>query len=131
MTTKLAIGILASKSPMNRSVLGVASSLPGGHLFCEEFLVADSAVQALAAECSDLELCHIQPTPVLGRVVEDHAAQELARFPRAKDLDEARSEVCVEVVDHQMDASGRTVNDVDQALHESDEVCLPSVVGNL
>ena len=37
--------------------------------------VADSAVQALAAEHADLDLGHVEPTGMLGGVVELQAAQ--------------------------------------------------------
>jgi hypothetical protein len=42
VTTKLAIGILTGKCPLDGSVLGVAPSLPGSHLLCDDLLVADS-----------------------------------------------------------------------------------------
>jgi hypothetical protein len=42
VATKFAIGILTSKRPLDDSVLGVAPSLPGSHLFCESRLVADT-----------------------------------------------------------------------------------------
>jgi len=128
VTTKLPIGVLTGKCPLDGSVLGVAPSLPGSHLFCDELLVADSTIQALAAECRNLDFGHVQPTGVLGCVVEDDAAQEFARHPRTKNLDEARSEVSVEVVEDQVDAPRGAINGVDQVLHEGDEVRLASMV---
>ena len=87
---------------MDGSVLGVAPSLPGSHFLCEKFLIADSTIQALPSERGDLDFRHVQPTGVLGRVVKDDAAQQLARHPRTEDLDEACSKVRVEIVEDQM-----------------------------
>lgn len=44
--------------------------LPGGDFADETVGVVDSAVQALAAEHADLDLDHVEPTGMLGSVVE-------------------------------------------------------------
>src|ERR1700690_2823804 len=105
MATELPIGILASECPLDGTVLGIAASLPCADLFGDEFLIADPPVQALASEGGDLDFGHVQPTSVLGRVVEDDPTQQLAGCPYAQDLGETCPEVRVEVIEHQMDAS--------------------------
>src|SRR5271169_1202953 len=131
VTTELAIRVLTSECPLDSSVLGVAASLPGCDLFCEEFLIADTAVQALATERRDLDFRHVQPAGVLGRVVKHDAAQQFVGHARAKDLDEARSEVCVQVVEHQMDTPRRPVDGIEQVLHEGHKVDLGSMIRDL
>src|SRR5271169_587045 len=131
MTTELAIRILTGKCPLDGSVLSVASSLPGSDFFCEKFLIADSTVQALATERGDLDFRHVQPTGVLGRVVKDDTAQQFAGHPRTEDLDEARSEVRVEIVEDQMDAPCRPVDGIEQVLNEGHKVRLASMVRDL
>ena len=49
---------------------GVAPLLPGGDLRLEGREVGHAPVQALAAEDTQLDLGHVQPTAVLGRVVD-------------------------------------------------------------
>jgi hypothetical protein len=131
MAAQLPIGILASKRPLDGSELGVATSLPGGHLTREELWVANAAVQALASERGDFDFCHVQPACMFWGVVEDHPTKKLACGLGAKGLDKAGSEVGAQVVDHQMDASGRPVHGVDQVLREGDEVRLASMIGDL
>ena len=54
--------------------------LPGGDFADEALGVVDSTIQALAAEHSDLDLDHVEPTGVLGNVVEFDAAKQAARL---------------------------------------------------
>jgi hypothetical protein len=48
----------------------------------EAFGVVDPAVQALAAQDTDLDLDHVEPAGVLGSVVELQTAQDAASFGR-------------------------------------------------
>ncbi len=49
---------------------GVALVLPRLDFRDEALALADAAAQALAAQNADLDLDHVQPTGVLGRVME-------------------------------------------------------------
>jgi hypothetical protein len=62
MTAELLIRVLTGRCPLDGSVLGVAPSLPGSDFLCEKFLIADSTVQALPTERSDLDFRYVQPT---------------------------------------------------------------------
>lgn len=42
--------------------------------------MVDTSIQALAVEDADLDLDHVEPTGVLGRVVEFQTAQDAAGF---------------------------------------------------
>lgn len=53
-----------------------------------------------------------------------NTAQQMRGFIFAQDLLEALAEVRVQIVQHQMDASGRTVDLLDQAACESDKIDL-------
>ena len=111
-----------SKGPLDGLPLGVATSLPSGHLTSEELLVADSAVQALTPECGDLDFGDVQPACMFGCVVEDHPAKKLGRGAGAKGLLKAGAERGTQVVENQMDACGRTIHGADQMLYEGDEL---------
>ena len=129
--TQLPVCSLASKRPLDGLPLGVATSLPSGHLTSEELLVAYATVQALTPERGDLYLGHVQPACMFGRVVEHHPAKKLGRGPHAKGLHKAGTEMSTQVVEDQMDACGRTVHPVNQMLHEGDEVHLATMLGYL
>jgi hypothetical protein len=45
-------------------------SRPGGDLGDQKFAIGDAAVETLATQHADLDLDHVEPAGVLGRVVE-------------------------------------------------------------
>lgn len=65
----------------------------------------DFALQKLATEDADLDLGHIQPTRMLGCVVELHSAQELGGRAFAQHVVEALSGVDVQVVQNQVNSA--------------------------
>jgi hypothetical protein len=79
MPSQLLICVLSSECPLDGSLQRVSRLLPGIDLAAQEFSAVDAPVQALATEDADLDLRHVQPTGVLGRVVEFDAPQELCR----------------------------------------------------
>ena len=68
MTSQFLIRILSSEVPLEGSLLGVASLLPSIDLVVQRWPAGDPSIQTLAAEDADLDLCHVEPTRVLGRV---------------------------------------------------------------
>ena len=78
MSSKLAICVLLSELPFDGSLLLVPVDPPGVNFAAQQFTVADAAIQALAAEDADLDLCHVEPTCVLRCVVAMHPAQQRA-----------------------------------------------------
>ena len=54
--------------------------LPCGNFADEALGVVDSAIQALAGEHADLDLDHVEPTGMLGGVVELQSAQNSPGF---------------------------------------------------
>ena len=61
---------------------GIALVLPCCDLADEVRCVINAAIEALAVENADLDLDHVEPTGVLGRVVELEAAQDAAGLGR-------------------------------------------------
>ena len=78
MSTELQIRILTSECPLDGSLRDVTSLLPRVNLALQKISVFNTSIQALTAENADLNLRHVQPTRMLGRVVEAHATQQLA-----------------------------------------------------
>src|SRR5215207_1736327 len=62
--------LLDREHPFQVCAGAIALALPGGDLALEFLAVVDAPVQALALEHADLDLDHVEPTRVLGGVVE-------------------------------------------------------------
>ena len=105
MASKLVVCVLSSELPLDGSAQRVVTSgLPGIDFALQKLRRWDSAIQALAAEDADLDLCHVEPTRMLGCVVEAHSAQQRAGRTLAQYVLEALSEVDVQVVQHEVRA---------------------------
>jgi hypothetical protein len=76
VTLQLSIRVLSSELPLDGSSLGVSVTLPRFDLGLQALPGWNTTVQALAAEDADLDLRHVQPTRMLGRVVELHPAHQ-------------------------------------------------------
>jgi len=105
MRSEFLIRILSSEPPFDGSSLVVARLLPGIDLGSQQAAVGDSPIQALTTEDADLDLRHVQPTRVLGCVVELHATQEPCSRAPAQHIVETLSEVSIQVVQHQVNAA--------------------------
>src|SRR6266852_5652636 len=76
MAAQLPIRVSARKTPLDAASSGIAPLLPSGD-FCDEgSLLGSTARQALALQDSDLDLGHVQPARMVGRVVELDPAQQ-------------------------------------------------------
>ncbi len=62
-------------SHVARHAMGVALLLPGCDFGDDGVFVVDTTVEALAPQDADLDLDHVEPTGVLGRVVELQSLQ--------------------------------------------------------
>ncbi len=71
--SQLGSGLLGGEFPLDPGTGRVALLLPNRDLGGENIMSADAAIQALAAHHADLDLSHVQPTCVLGRVVKFQA----------------------------------------------------------
>src|SRR6476469_1644023 len=62
--------IVGGETPIDRASTLVALTNPGRHLPFDGLPIAKAPLQTLALEDAQFNLCHVQPTPVLGRVVD-------------------------------------------------------------
>ena len=67
-------------------------------------MAVDAAVQALAAQHANLDFDHVQPTGVLGDVVEFQAAEQASGFARREGLVKCSGRVGRQIVQHDADA---------------------------
>jgi hypothetical protein len=72
---EFAISILPGKFSLDGSSLIVAIALPGDHFVAKGLAIGESPIRALATQDADLDLSHVEPTGVLGLVMELGAAQ--------------------------------------------------------
>ncbi len=93
--------------------------------------VFNAAVEALAAQHSDLDLDHVEPAGVLWGVVELQATQDAMRLGRGEGLVEGARRVGRQIVLYHPDAVGVGIMDVDEIAHALGVVfgCLP--IGDL
>src|SRR5260370_719956 len=73
-------GFLDCEHPIDAGTSGVSLLFPCGDRAGEVVGIVDPAVQALAAQHADLDFDHIEPTGVLGSVVEFQALQNSPGF---------------------------------------------------
>src|SRR3989442_7421132 len=92
----------------------IACCLPSGDLLPNLGDCVDAAVQTLTVHYADLDLGHVQPTGVLGRVMKFQFLQDAPSLIRRKGLVQTRSRVRVQVVHHQADLPGVRIMHIHQ-----------------
>src|SRR6266487_54482 len=97
----LSASISAGKAPMDAAVMRIALSRQGHNVLPEVIEALDAFGQTPPLKNADLDLGHIQPTAMLGRVMHLQSLPDALRFLRWERLVEAGRRVCVEIVHHQ------------------------------
>src|SRR5215216_143257 len=97
-TGELDAGIGGGELPADAPALGVAGGEPGSDLLGERLVIGDTRGQALAGQDAELDLGDVQPTAVLGRVMELQLGGEASGFGGREGLIERGRGVGVEVV---------------------------------
>ena len=100
----------------------VSLGLPGVDLSNEAVAVFDATIEALAFEHADLDLNHVEPAGVFGRVVELEPPDHAARLGRWEGGVESSGGVGGEVVEDDADALGFWEVDIDKLAHAKGEV---------
>ena len=124
------ICMLTREAPTDRSAASVVFALPGADLDRQGIAIDEAAIQALPGQYADFDFGHIQPTRVFGCVVKPHTFEQARSGALAEHILKAFSEVSVQVVQHQMDATCRPVDLLDQMLNEGHEVRLAAMIGD-
>ena len=99
----------------------VSLRLPDVDLGNEPVAAFDAAIETLAFEHADLDLNHVEPAGVLGRVVELKPPEHAARFGRWESGVESGSGVGGEVIEDDADALGLWEVDIDEFAHAKGE----------
>src|SRR3954447_24160642 len=102
----LGAGLFGREHPDHARAGGISFALPGGDLALELGAVVDAPIQALSLEHADLDLDHVEPARVLGRVMELQPPQDAVCLRGRKGLVERAPRVGGEIVLDDPDALG-------------------------
>src|SRR5688572_5187098 len=111
-------GISGRESPVHLAACGVAVRFPGRNLPRQVGQVWNALVQALPSQHAQFDLRHVQPTPVLGCVMQLQLLRQPPGLLRRKGFIQRAQGVGVQVVLHQDDPFGRRVVNVHQVLDD-------------
>jgi hypothetical protein len=111
-TAHFGAGLIGCEHPFDGGADGVSLSFPCGDFVDEALWIVDSAVQALAAEYTDLDLDHIEHAVVFWGVVELQASQNSLGFGGRECLIESAGRVGRQVVLHNPDVLGIGIMDI-------------------
>lgn len=75
MACHFQVSFFTSEGPLHAALLCVTPLLPCVDLPHQGVMLPDAAIQALTMQGADFDLCHIQPTGMLGGIVEHHTRE--------------------------------------------------------
>ena len=114
---ELGSGAQYAEAPIDAGLSLVSFQFQGLDLPAERFLVRETLPEAAAGDNTELDLRHIQPTAMLGRVVKLQTPRYAPRLLRRKSLVQRRLAVGIEIVQHQADHRDIGVGLVYQPAH--------------
>src|SRR5438876_9969545 len=97
----LSPSISAGKAPMDTRLLRIALSRQGHNVLPQMIEALDAFGQTASFKNADLDLGHIEPTAMFGRVMHLQSLPDALRFLRGKRLVEAGRRMRIEIVHHQ------------------------------
>ena len=103
---QLDASVLSSELPVDLGLPVVAIPFPSVDLLAHDGEVGDASIQALAAESAQLDFGDIEPTAVLGGVVDLEALGQRPGLLRRVGLVQRLDPVCVQVIHDEHDALG-------------------------
>src|SRR5437764_8943173 len=128
---KLDAGIGGGEAPVHRRLGAGASRFPGRHLPGQGGGVGNAPVETLTAEEGEFALRHVQPTAMLGGVVQFQAVQEAAGFDGGERLIQGAAHMGVQVIEHQANLDRVRIVAIDQVADGVRPVLLRPVRGDL
>jgi len=77
------VGLICCEHPFDAGAAVISRALPGCDFAAQSFGFVDPAIQALTAQEAGLDLDHVEPTCVLGDVVEWNGSRRKIRLASA------------------------------------------------
>ncbi len=94
---------MSGEAPVDLGLAVVAVLFPSGDLTAHCLQILNASVEALTTQGAQLDFRNVEPTAVLGRVVDLQAFRQVAGFLRGEGLVQRLDSMRVEVVHHQRD----------------------------
>ena len=121
-------GLFGCEHPFDASPGRIALLLPGGGLGGQLFDTVDAAIKALGRQHADLDLHHVQPTGMLGDIVEFQSAQHPSGLLSRERLVERAGRVDRQIVENDTDTLGLGKVNVSKFAHAGGEIdCGPAL----
>src|SRR6266446_302499 len=127
----LSPSISAGKAPMDTRLLRIALSRQGHNVLPQMIEALHAFGQTAAFKNADLNLGHIEPTPMLGRVMHLQSLPDTLRFLGRKGLVEAGRRLRVEVVHDQADHARLWIDLIHQPADRLREIQPGALLGQL
>ena len=128
---KFVTSIVGGKAPGDGAALSIALSLQGGNTLTQVLHTCHATRQTASCKDTNLDLGHIQPTAMFGRVMKLHAPQDAPRLGGFKGFIQGSSGMGVQVILHNANAGGVRIDLVDQPLDAVRVVDLGAVLRHL
>jgi hypothetical protein len=108
---ELVTSIAGSKAPPDITVLSIALGLQGSDALAQHLHAFYATRQTAPSKYTDLDLGHIQPTPMFGRIMELHPLQDAPRLWRREGFIQGRRGVRVQIILHDAHVFGLRIWD--------------------
>ena len=118
--------IISRELPVDRRFVLISGTFPRGDLRTECRCVRNASIKAFCPQCTELDLCHVQPTPMFWREVEFELAEQPPSLLWRKMFVEGVPLVRVQIIHYYPDAVGIRVVIIYDRLHLLDEFLLPT-----
>jgi len=119
------------KAPLESGLGRIAASCPSGDRAADPRWVCQTSVQALARYHREFDFRHVEPTAMLGRIVQIQLPQNTARFGRGKGRVQRGWRMGVQVVQHDTHHGRLGIMDVHQVFHTGGKILGGTPVGDL
>src|SRR5258708_7444020 len=126
----LSASIGTGKAPMDMTVLRIALSRQGHDVLPQMIEALDALRQTAAFKNADLDLRHIEPTAMFGRIMHLQSLPDALRFLWRKRLVEAGRRMGVKVVHHQADHARLRIDLIDQPVHRLSKIQPGALLGH-
>lgn len=130
MTSQFPVCVWSGKCPFDATPIDVTPLLLSGDLGDEGCAVGQAPAKTWTLQDADLDLGHVEPARMLGRVGEDNTAQQGMGRLAPEHLLESAAKVDVPVVQNQMNAARPGVDLLDELAREGHEVGFGASLGD-
>src|SRR5690348_10388040 len=110
---ELVTSVIGGKAPRDGTALGIALGLERGDTLAQDLHALHATRQTATCKNADLDFGHIEPTAMLGRVMELHALQKAPRLGRWEGFIQGSSRMGVQVILDDANVVGMRIHRID------------------